>query len=70
MTSNDNLEILTVQELMDLLYIGKNAAYQLLQEGQIQAFRIGNTWKIPRGAVDAYILKRCTESAKDLTITD
>ena len=61
MTLYDNLEILTVQELMDLLYIGKNAAYQLLQEGQIQAFRIGNTWKIPRKAVDEYIIKRCTE---------
>lgn len=60
MTLNDNLEILTVQELMDLLYIGKNAAYQLLNEGKIKAFRIGNTWKIPRGAVDEYIIKKCT----------
>ena len=70
MNRTDNLDILTVQELMDLLYIGKNTAYQLLQDGEIQAFRIGNTWKIPRGAVDAYILKRCTESTKDLSITD
>lgn len=59
MTLNDNLEILTVQELMDLLYIGKNAAYQLLNEGQIKAFRIGNTWKIPKTAVDEYIIKKC-----------
>ena len=61
MTLNDNLEILTAQELMDLLYIGKNAAYQLLNEGQIKAFRIGNTWKIPRCAIDEYIIKKCTD---------
>ena len=35
----DNLEILTVPELMELLYIGKNTAYQLLNEGHIKAFR-------------------------------
>ena len=60
MDLSDNLEILTVQELMELLYIGKNAAYQLLNEGQIKAFRIGNTWKIPKAAVDEYIIKKCT----------
>lgn len=59
MNQSDNLEILTAQEVMDLLYIGKNTAYQLLKEGQIKAFRIGNTWKIPREAVNEYILKRC-----------
>ena len=52
MNQSDNLEILTAQEVMDLLYIGKNTAYQLLKEGQIKAFRIGNTWKIPREAVN------------------
>ena len=62
MDLSDNLEILTVQELMELLYIGKNAAYKLLNEGQIKAFRIGNTWKIPRAAVDEYIIKKCTEN--------
>ena len=61
MDLSDNLEILTVQELMELLYIGKNAAYQLLNEGQIKAFRIGNTWKIPKVAVDEYIIKKCKE---------
>ena len=60
MDLSDNLEILTVQELMELLYIGKNAAYQLLNEGQIKAFRIGNTWKIPKAALDEYIIKECT----------
>lgn len=56
---NDNLEILTVGEMMEMLYIGKNTAYQLLNEGVIEAFRIGNTWKIPRAAVERYIIRKC-----------
>ena len=62
----DNLEILTVPELMELLYIGKNTAYQLLNEGHIKAFRIGNTWKIPRGAVEEYIIEKCKRKDIDL----
>ena len=44
---------------MELLYIGKNTAYQLLNDGEIKAFRIGTTWKIPRSAVDEYIIEKC-----------
>lgn len=59
LNQNDNLEILTVGEMMEMLYIGKNTAYQLLNDGVIEAFRIGNTWKIPKAAVDQYIIRKC-----------
>ena len=55
---NEHLEIITVEELMDLLYIGKNTAYELLATGQIEAFRIGRVWKIPRQSVTAYAMSR------------
>lgn len=58
----ENLEIITVQELMDLLYIGKNTAYELLTSGQIKAFRIGRVWKIPRQAVNAYAMAMINQS--------
>jgi len=48
-------EILTVEELMEYLNIGKNSAYALLENGKIKAFRIGRIWKIPRKAVEDYI---------------
>lgn len=48
-------DILRVEELCDVLGIGANAAYQLLNEGAIPAFRIGRRWKIPREAVQGYI---------------
>jgi len=54
-------EILTVEELMELLYIGKNTAYRLLKSGEIRAFRIGRVWKIPREAVTDYIVRMAGE---------
>ena len=48
-------DILTVEELMELLNIGKNTAYTLLDSGEIKAFRIGRMWKIPRKSVYEYI---------------
>jgi excisionase family DNA binding protein len=48
-------DILTIEELCEVLGIGTNAAYQLLNEHTIPAFRIGRRWKIPKEAVIQYI---------------
>ncbi len=48
-------DILTPEEVMEQLNIGKNAIYKLLSSGNLKAFRLGRNWKIPRKEVDAYI---------------
>ena len=48
-------ELITVEEVMTILKIGKNTAYHLLEDKEIEAFRIGNKWKIPRSSVYKYI---------------
>lgn len=53
-------EILTVDDVMELLYIGKNTVYHLLQSGELRAFRIGRTWKIPRDCLTDYIISKCS----------
>lgn len=53
-------EIVTVEEMMELLNIGKNTAYRLLADGEIKAFRIGRLWKIPRKSVYEYIDRKVT----------
>ena len=50
MYDNFDSEIITVDELMEMLYIGKNTAYQLLNSGELRAFKIGKVWKIPKDA--------------------
>ena len=48
-------DVLTITELREVLKIGRNAAYDLLNSGAIPAFRIGRNWKIPKEAVKKYI---------------
>lgn len=52
-------EILTVAEVMELLYVGKNTVYALLQSGELKGFRIGRSWKIPRSSLQEYITNKC-----------
>lgn len=55
MDFNDNNEILTVEEVCDILRIGKNAAYNLIKSGEIKCYRYSRVWKIPRISVDEYM---------------
>lgn len=49
-------DMITIDDLCGMLSIGRNAAYTLLNTGKIKAFRIGRVWKIPRMAVEEYIM--------------
>lgn len=48
-------DIMTVQEVMEALHIGKNRVYALMAEGNLKAFRMGRPWKIPRESVEEYV---------------
>ena len=52
---NNTKDILTLKELQKLLHIGKNTALKLVQSGEIEAFRVGNQWRILRESVTKYI---------------
>lgn len=54
--TQEHTDILTVKEVAEILMIGKNQVYDLLQTGAVKAFRIGRIWKIPRLSVEEYIL--------------
>ena len=54
--NNESKELITIEELCKVLSIGRNTAYRLLNENKITAFRIGKIWKIPKMAVDEFIL--------------
>ena len=42
---------LRVEDLMPLLGIGRNTAYELIRSGQIRSVRIGRQIRIPREAL-------------------
>lgn len=59
----ENNDILKIEDVMKLLDIGKNTLYRLLKSGDINAFKIGKVWKIPKSSIDDFVnrqLKRNT----------
>lgn len=44
-------DILTFDEFIDVLKIGRNTGYKLLNSGEIQARRLGKQWRISKTAV-------------------
>ena len=54
-----------MEEFAELLYIGRNTAYKILNSGEIRAFKIGKAWKIPKDAVSEYILRKSRKNLSD-----
>lgn len=50
-------DILTAEEACEALRIGYNAVYELLNSGKLKGFRNGRVWRIPKLAVQEYILE-------------
>ena len=51
-------DILTTEEACEVLRIGYNAIYELLNSGKLKGYRNGRVWRIPKMAVQEYILTR------------
>lgn len=55
----DQLEkytVLTPLDVMDILCIGKNSAYALLNSGKLRGFRVGRSWRISSEALEEFML--------------
>ncbi len=48
-------QILTVPEVANILRIGRNAAYQLVTDGNIRCIHIGRSIRIPRAALVQFL---------------
>jgi len=49
--------LITPEEAADMLGIGMNGIYKLLNSQKIKALRIGRRWKIPKRAIQEYIIQ-------------
>ena len=57
--SFDELSLtLRVEDLMPILGIGRNTAYELVRSGQIRSIRIGRQLRIPKDAIQEYLTKK------------
>lgn len=48
--------VLTPRDVMDILDIGKNTAYALLNSGRLRGFRVGRSWRIAAEALEEFML--------------
>ena len=51
-------ELLTVDEVMDMLYLGKNTVYELLRSGELKGIRFGRVWRIPKESIREMIERK------------
>jgi excisionase family DNA binding protein len=56
-------DVLTPQDVRDILGIGLNKTYELLKSGNIKNFKIGRCRKIPKHCLEEYLNSMVTDSA-------
>ena len=58
----DYPDIVTVHQLQKMRGISRNLAYELINDGEVQAIKIGNKYKIPKVSVINFV----TEERKEV----
>lgn len=48
--------VLTPAEAMDILGVGKNTMYRLLNSGQVKGIRVGRCWRITEASLNQFLL--------------
>lgn len=51
-------DILTVEEVSEALKVGTTQVYKLVRSGEMNAFKEGKNWRIPKKGVINYVSKR------------
>ncbi len=50
-------DIVTVAQLQKMLHISRQLSYELINSRQIRAFRVGNSYRIPKIDVIDFVMK-------------
>ena len=61
-------EVLSVNELAQVLHVGQRQAYELLRRGDIFHRRIGRSLRVPRAAVERFLDDGPIEKSSPLTV--
>lgn len=56
--TNEVSDLLTVDDLCEKLQISRNTAYQLLESGDVEGFKVGRNWRIPNISISSYIVNQ------------
>ena len=62
MNEKTNKTILTREEVMETLKIGKSTFYKLIHDGILKGFKEGNRYKVPLSSMEEYIIKKMNQA--------
>ena len=51
-------DVVSVEEIQQMLRIGKNAVYQLLKNGAIKSIKVGKRYIVPKKSVIEFLMKK------------
>ncbi len=51
-------DILTIEEVAELLRIGMTQAYRIVRSGNLKGYKEGRDWKIPKQALINYVVSQ------------
>ena len=51
-------DILTVEEISEILKIGMTQAYRIVRSGDLKGYKEGKDWKIPKQALKEYVISK------------
>ncbi|HFJ9378290.1 helix-turn-helix domain-containing protein [Bacillus cereus group sp. MS39] len=51
-------DVVPIEDLMEMLDIGRNKAYELLKSGQIKSFKVGKSYRIPKMCIQNYVFAK------------
>jgi len=57
-------DVVTIKELCQMLQIGRNTAYDLVNSNRIKSIRVGRKFLIPKAHIISYLTVQCVQ--KDL----
>ena len=66
---DDYRDLLNVEEVCEILSIGKNAAYRLLASGKLQCFRHNRVRKVPKEGVIEYIRQQSSVGIRNAKLS-
>ncbi|MBK5216714.1 MAG: helix-turn-helix domain-containing protein [Propionibacteriales bacterium] len=54
---SSNVKFLTVAEVAAQMRVSKMTVYRLVHNGELEALRVGRSFRVPEDAVEAYLTK-------------
>ena len=50
-------EVLTMNEICDLLQVDQSTVYKLVRQGSIPGFRVGSDWRFRRDVIERWMVE-------------